>query len=78
MIRIKLWPPRVWIRGHRIHHGLIGLLLCLHDIHDWRVWITDFIQSYEVPVLKPSDHPTIKIGIEEDHDGSIPPNASAT
>lgn len=38
-----------YIRGHRVHHGLIGLafiatgvVLCADDWIDRRVWIADF------------------------------------
>ena len=44
MIRVQLFPPRCWIFGRRIHHGLIGLLLIVHDRHDARVWIRDFVK----------------------------------
>lgn len=42
MLRIELLPPRVYVLNHRIHHGFLGLVLMLHDRHDWRVWLSDF------------------------------------
>ena len=44
MIRVSLHPPRVTVFGHRVHHGLIGLVLLLHDRHDARVWLRDLIK----------------------------------
>jgi hypothetical protein len=39
---------RLYLGGHRIHHGLTGILftclgviLAVHDRHDWKVWIRD-------------------------------------
>lgn len=49
MIRVRLLPsPRVWILGRRVHHGLLGLVLLLSDVHDWRVWLRDLARSPRV------------------------------
>lgn len=33
----------VRVVGCRVHHGLIGLVLVVHDIKDWRKWLIDLI-----------------------------------
>lgn len=32
---------RMYVGRCRIHHGLVGLLLLVHDAKDWQVWIRD-------------------------------------
>ena len=41
---------RVYVRGRRLHHGLVGaiavaagLVAAVHDRRDARVWVRDFI-----------------------------------
>lgn len=43
--------PRLYVRGHRLHHGLTGMImtvfgfvLMVHDWHDARVWLSDAIR----------------------------------
>lgn len=43
MIRVTLLPPRCYVFGRHIHHGLIGMLLMLHDRRDWRCWLPDLV-----------------------------------
>lgn len=47
MTRVTLNPPRCYIRGHRVHHGLVGLIigvaLVVEDRRDWRRWIPDLL-----------------------------------
>ena len=42
---------RVYVRGRRLHHGLIGaiavaagLAAAVHDRRDMRVWVRDFVR----------------------------------
>lgn len=49
MIRHTPTGRQFYPLGRRHHHGLaglelitIGILLCWHDRHDWRHWLTDF------------------------------------
>lgn len=42
-VKVGLSPPRVYIFGHRVHHGLFGIVLVLSDLHDWRKWVHDFV-----------------------------------
>jgi hypothetical protein len=44
ILRLELLPPRCFIANRRVHHGLLGLALMLHDWHDHRVWIRDLIK----------------------------------
>lgn len=41
ILRVSLAPPRCYVFGRRVHHGLVGLALVAHDVHDWRVWVRD-------------------------------------
>ena len=47
MIRVSLFPPRCFVMGRRLHHGAIGLLLLVHDWHDRRCWLRDFLKHPE-------------------------------
>lgn len=42
-LEVTLRPARVYVFGHRIHHGLVGLILLLHDRNDWKVWVKDLV-----------------------------------
>ena len=49
-IDVDLQNMRVYVRGRRLHHGLIGavaiaagLVAAVHDRRDARVWVRDFI-----------------------------------
>ena len=49
-IDVDLQNMRVYVRGRRLHHGLIGavaviagLAAAVHDRRDARVWVKDFI-----------------------------------
>lgn len=49
-IDVDLANRRVYVRGRRLHHGLIGaiavaagLVAAVHDRRDARVWVKDFI-----------------------------------
>lgn len=45
-LRVRLLPtPRCYLLGRRVHHGLVGLLLVLHDVRDFRVWVRDFFRG---------------------------------
>jgi hypothetical protein len=48
-LRITIHPPRLWILNHRIHHGLLGLLLLIHDHRDWRHWLSDLARTHHEP-----------------------------
>lgn len=41
------WPrgrgPQLRVAGCRVHHGLLGLVLLLHDWRDRRRWLVDLI-----------------------------------
>ena len=50
LIDVDLANKRVYVRGRRLHHGLIGavaviagLAAAVHDRRDARVWVKDFI-----------------------------------
>ena len=50
MFRVGLHPPRCWVFGHRVHHGLagvalaaVGVALAAQDWHDRRVWLPDLL-----------------------------------
>lgn len=43
MLRVTFRPVRCYVFGRRVHHGLIGLVLLLHDRHDYRVWLRDLV-----------------------------------
>lgn len=43
-IQVTLKPARVYVRGHRIHHFWLGVILIASDWRDWRVWITDLLK----------------------------------
>ena len=44
-VTVQLHPgPRLYIGGHRVHHGLVGLVLCLSDIRDARRWVSDLLR----------------------------------
>jgi hypothetical protein len=45
VVRVTYRPPRLWILGRRVHHGTLGLLLCLHDVRDARHWLSDLARS---------------------------------
>lgn len=60
-IQFTLHPARCYIAGHRLHHGLTGLVLNLiglaliaDDRHDWHVWIADLLAS---PTPHARSHP---------------------
>ena len=43
---------RVYVRGRRLHHGLVGavaiaagLVAAVHDRRDARVWVRDFVRK---------------------------------
>ena len=43
---------RVYVRGRRLHHGLVGaiavaagLAAAVHDRRDARVWVRDFVRK---------------------------------
>jgi hypothetical protein len=49
-IDVDLQNMRVYVRGRRLHHGLIGavaiaagLVAAVHERRDARVWVKDFI-----------------------------------
>lgn len=49
-IDVDFEKKRVYVRGRRLHHGLIGtvaiaagLVAAVHDRRDARVWVKDFI-----------------------------------
>ena len=49
-IDVDLQNMRVYVRGRRLHHGLVGavaviagLAAAVHDRHDARVWVKEFI-----------------------------------
>lgn len=49
-IDVDLANRRVYVRGRRLHHGLVGaiavaagLVAAVHDRRDARVWVKDFI-----------------------------------
>ena len=50
-IDVDLQNMRVYVRGRRLHHGLIGaiavaagLVAAVHDRRDAKVWVKDFIR----------------------------------
>ena len=54
LIDVDLANMRVYVRGRRLHHGLIGavaviagLAAAVHDRRDARVWVKDFIAGGE-------------------------------
>lgn len=42
-VQIAVHPARCTLFGRRVHHGLVGLILLLSDVHDWRVWLRDLL-----------------------------------
>jgi len=51
-IDVDLANMRVYVRGRRLHHGLIGavaiaagLVAAVHDRRDARVWVRDFVRK---------------------------------
>lgn len=66
-LEFRLWPPLLWIKSHRIHHfwpGLVlilagypraGLIIIVHDLHDWRVWVKDLLRT-SAPTGTGKDH----------------------
>ena len=51
LIDVDLTNKRVYVRGRRLHHGLIGavaviagLAAAVHDRRDARVWVRDFVR----------------------------------
>lgn len=47
---IRVRDNKLWIAGHRTHHGLTGcvgcvisLALIIHDIKDRKKWVPDFL-----------------------------------
>ena len=51
LIDVDLQNMRVYVRGRRLHHGLVGaiavaagLVAAVHDRRDARVWVRDFIR----------------------------------
>jgi hypothetical protein len=47
VVRISLFPPRFYLFGRRVHHGLIALVWLLTDWHDRHVWIRDLLKHPE-------------------------------
>lgn len=52
LIDVDLQNKRVYVRGRRLHHGLIGaiavaagLVAAMHDRRDARVWVRDFVRK---------------------------------
>ena len=52
LIDVDLANKRVYVRGRRLHHGLIGaiavavgLVAAVHDRRDARVWVKDFVRK---------------------------------
>jgi len=52
LIDVDLANKRVYVRGRRLHHGLIGavaviagLAAAVHDRRDARVWVKDFVRK---------------------------------
>ena len=50
-IDVDLQNMRVYVRGRRLHHGLVGaiavaagLVAAVHDRRDAKVWVKDFIR----------------------------------
>ncbi len=50
LIDVDLANRRVYVRGRRLHHGLVGaiavaagLVAAVHDRRDAKVWVRDFI-----------------------------------
>lgn len=50
LIDVDVKNMRVYVHGRRLHHGLlgavavaVGLVAAVHDRHDARVWVKDFI-----------------------------------
>jgi hypothetical protein len=47
LFRLRVGRGFPWVQleicGHRVHHGLIGLALAVHDGRDWRRWIPDLL-----------------------------------
>ena len=50
LIDVDFENRRVYVRGRRLHHGLVGaiavaagLVAAVHDRRDARVWVRDFI-----------------------------------
>jgi len=51
-IDVDLTNMRVYVRGRRLHHGLIGavaiaagLVAAVHDRRDAKVWVRDFVRK---------------------------------
>ncbi len=51
-IDVDFQNMRVYVRGRRLHHGLIGavaiaagLVAAVHDRRDARVWVRDFVRK---------------------------------
>jgi hypothetical protein len=44
MIRFTVRPLRCYLLGRRVHHGLIGLALIVHDRKDRGRWLSDFLK----------------------------------
>ncbi|CAB4172746.1 hypothetical protein UFOVP952_4 [uncultured Caudovirales phage] len=51
-IDVDVQNMRVYVRGRRLHHGLIGavaiaagLVAAVHDRRDVRVWVRDFVRK---------------------------------
>ena len=38
--------PRMYVRGHRVHHGPIALVWLLTDVRDARRWFPDLFRRW--------------------------------
>lgn len=51
-IDVDVQNMRMYVRGRRLHHGLVGavaiaagLVAAVHDRRDMKVWVRDFVRK---------------------------------